>query len=106
MSDTPETAELSSETLREQLMLVRTLMKHPGWDLLQNYARAQQSQYQLTALKPIQSMDAVPAGEFAKGVAQGIEEVLSLPTQIVEQVEFELGARAKRAEATQGEDDA
>lgn len=98
--------EQPTQALREAVTILRTLKQHPGWTLVASHAAFQQGNYQRTALKPIQSMDNVPFGEFTKGVAQGITEVLELPDQLLEEIETELAARASHQPQTaQGEDD-
>lgn len=96
------TEERSGEALREEQAILRTFQKHPGWKLIERCALFQQGNYQREALKPIQSMDHVPGNEFTKGVAQGITEVLSLPAQLLEEIELELAARASRRPLNEG----
>lgn len=99
-----DTSEMTGEELREQQMVLRTLMKHPGWEIVTRCATFQMAQYQRAALQPIQSMDAVPGNEFTKGVAQGIQEMLSIPEQVLEEIETELATHEARAKA-EGEND-
>lgn len=107
MTEEKEIAERPIADLREEVAILRTLKNHPGWTIVERYATFQQRNYQRTALAPIQSMDNVPANEFTKGVAQGITEVLSLPDQLLSQIETELAVRAARQPQTetQGEED-
>lgn len=100
-----ERAEQKSEDLREEQAILRTFMKHPGWSILERHARFQQGNYQREALKPIETIDRVPAGEFKKGVAQGIEEVIALPEQLLEEIENELEARTARERMKKGSED-
>lgn len=99
-----DTTKMTGEQLREEQMVLRTLVKHPGWELVARCAIFQMAQYQRAALAPIQSMDAVPDNEYKKGIAQGIQEMLSIPEQVLEEIETELATHIARAKA-EGEDD-
>lgn len=104
--DSKPIEEQPTQALNEAATILRTLKKHPGWLLMASHAAFQQGNYQRAALKPVGTMDAVPANEFTKGVAQGITEVLELPNQLLEEIETELTARASRQpKSTQGADD-
>lgn len=105
MSDNKEPAERPTPDLSEDRLVLRTLKEHPGWKIIERYATYQQAEFQRAALAPLKSMEDVPVGEFKKGVAQGITEVLSLPDQLLEEIETELAAREARARQSQGEDD-
>lgn len=98
-------SEEKSEDLRDRQIMLRTLIKHPAWDILVRCASFQMVQYQRQALRPIKTMDEVPNAEYVKGVAQGIQEVLSIPEQVLTELETELAAREARVPQTDGDGD-
>ena len=95
-------ASQMSDELRdliERNALVQEMTRHPGWDLLADYMRAQMEAKQRSLL--LGNADTIEDYRHQTGWLQGVTATLSAPEALAEQVQREEGKEQQRDDAAE-----
>ena len=93
-----EEKEVSTDTLREQIAMLKGLTKLGGWQLVVEHFSAVLAARQAEILQPVENFLLMPKFEHMKGYAQGLYEVLQGPQMLIGVLAEELERREKLAE--------
>ncbi len=75
----PLSLEEEIQEAERVLLSFQHLSKSKGWVLLLEYADAIVADHEVTALAPMENILEVPKGEYSKGYAKGVRDILALP---------------------------